>query len=134
MKTKYAIEGKLAMLDKFVRDGHFNSRSKVWVVVERGDGWWTYERYGFTKAAKDGFFTDFMDKSLRKTIAQISFDRPHSSGNVDFVNFYMRDLEPGEETNITIELMETIAKGWDRDSRMSSTAAIVKTLRNRRRM
>ena len=72
----------------------------------------TKKSYGFERKDRDNFFSHFMGLSLTHKVDEMTVDTIGWGGNVNFLNFYLVELEPGEDTNITGELLEMIARGW----------------------
>ena len=97
----------------YVEREKFNKDSSIWVVhlgeTPTRD---TKKTYGFEWKDRDNFFSHFMGLSLTHKIDEMTFDTVGWGGCVNFLNFYLVELEPGENTNISVELLEMIAKGW----------------------
>ena len=99
-------------IGRYVDKCQFNAHTNVWVVYLGEKPVLSNDRsYGFGRRACDDFFSKFMELSLSYRIERMTFD--FACGNVAWVNFYLRKIEPFEETNITIELLEMVAKGWE---------------------
>ena len=97
----------------YVERGKFNKDSAIWVVhLGRTPTMDMKKTYGFELKDCDNFFSHFMGLSLTHRVDEMTFDIVGWGGNVNFLNFYLVELEPGEDTNITGELLEMIAKGW----------------------
>lgn len=99
----------------YVDHNKFNEDTCVWVVhLGKPPRFGMSKVYGYEKFEQDDFFSNFMDMSLTHRIEEMSFDIIEGTGVVNFVNFYLRELEPGEDTNIDGELLAEIAKGWEK--------------------
>ena len=97
----------------YVERKKFNKDSSIWVVhLGRTPTMDMKKTYGFEWKDCDNFFSHFMGLSLTHRVDEMTFDTIGWGGNVNFLNFYLVELEPGEDTNITGELLEMIAKGW----------------------
>lgn len=97
----------------YVERGKFNKDSAIWVVhLGRTPTMDTKKSYGFERKDRDNFFSHFMGLSLTHRVDEMTVDTVDWGGNVNFLNFYLVELEPGEDTNITGELLEMIARGW----------------------
>ena len=97
----------------YVEQGKFNKDTSIWVVhLGETPTMDMKKTYGFDWENRDDFFSHFMGLSLTHKVDEVTFDPARDALPVDFVNFYLVELEPGEDTNITGEMLELIAKGW----------------------
>ena len=97
----------------YVEQGKFNKDSAIWVVhLGETPTMDMKKTYGFEWNDRDNFFSHFMGLSLTHRVDEMTVDTVDWGGNVNFLNFYLVELEPGENTNISVEFLEMIAKGW----------------------
>lgn len=112
MERKPYQKDMLSAIQWHVQRGNINKDTAMWVSHLGRVPTGRTRTYGFDSAAHDNFFSTFMDLSLMYKVSEMTFDTAGWNGRVTFVNFYLVELEPGEDTNITGELLEMIAKGW----------------------